>query len=65
MKLIDLTDPFFAPAWRRVVVVIVLTGWGLFELTTARAMWAVIFLGVAAICTWRFCTIDYTERSED
>lgn len=65
MKLIDLTDPFFAPVWIRIAVVLTLIGWGLFELTTARAMWAVIFLGVGVICAWRFCTIDYTNSAED
>lgn len=64
MKLIDLTNPFFAPVWVRVAVVAVLFGWGLFELTTARAMWAVIFLGVGVICTWRFATIDYRADAD-
>lgn len=64
-KLVDLADPFFAPVWVRVAVVAVLFGWGLFELSMGKAMWAVIFLGMSVICTWRFYTIDYTKTSED
>lgn len=59
MKLIDLTESFYAPVWIRFAVVIVLTGWGMVELIFAETMWAVMSLSLAAICTWRFATIDY------
>lgn len=59
MKLIDLTDQFYAPVWIRVAVVVVLAGWGLVELVFAETVWAVISLSLAAICAWRFATIDY------
>lgn len=64
-KLIDLHDPFFEPIWVRVAVVLVLICWGLFELSTGRAMWAVIFLGIGVICAWRFCTIDYKSQPKE
>ena len=60
-KLIDLEDPFFAPPWIRVAVVLVSGLWGLFELSQGAVMWAVIFLGVSAVCAWRFTTIDYSD----
>jgi hypothetical protein len=59
MKLFDLADPFFEPLWIRVAVVAVTTLWGLFELTSGALFWAMFFLGLAAVCTWRFMTIDY------
>ncbi|GLQ36008.1 hypothetical protein GCM10007939_22920 [Amylibacter marinus] len=65
MKLIDLNHPFFQPVITRISVVIVLICWGIFELTTGRAMWAVIFIGVGVICAWRFATIDYADLDED
>jgi hypothetical protein len=27
-------------------------------------MWSIIFLGFAAICGWRFATIDYSARDD-
>jgi hypothetical protein len=64
-KLIDLYHPFFAPVWIRIVVVVVLVAWGLFELSTGAVLWAIIFIGIGAICAWRFATIDYSAFSDD
>ncbi|EDZ41070.1 MAG: hypothetical protein P8P65_10925 [Planktotalea sp.] len=63
-KLLDLENPFFAPLWIRIAVVAVMTLWGLFELSQAAYMWSIIFLGFAAICGWRFATIDYSARDD-
>lgn len=64
-KLLDLEDPFFAPAWVRILVVAVMGAWGLFELSQGSVMWSVIFIGVGAICAWRFATIDYNANPEE
>ena len=64
-KLIDLADPFFAPVWIRVSVVVITTLWGLFELSTGAILWGVLFLGISAICAWRFATIDYSADREE
>lgn len=64
MKLFDLTDPFFEPVGVRVAVVAVSALWGLFELSSGAVFWSMFFLGLAAICGWRFATIDYAALSE-
>lgn len=64
MKLLDLNHPSFRPVWVRVAVVLVCFVWGLVELSTGAMLWAVIFLGLGAICAYRFATIDYS-MSED
>ncbi|MBU2994596.1 hypothetical protein Q4555_05490 [Octadecabacter sp. 1_MG-2023] len=64
-KLIDLYHPFFAPAWIRVAIVIVLAAWGLFELSTGAVLWAIIFIGIGVICAWQFATIDYSAISDE
>lgn len=64
-KLIDFQDPFFEPLWIRIAVVAVAAGWGLFELSTGALFWAGVFLGFAAICAWRFASIDYGKKPED
>ena len=64
-KLFDLADPFFAPPWIRVLVVLITAVWGLFEVTAGATLWAVIFLGISVICGWRFTTIDYKADPED
>ena len=63
-KLIDLQDPFFAPPWIRVAVVLVCVVWGLFELSQGAVLWAVVFLGIGTICAWRFITIDYSDGTK-
>lgn len=65
MKLIDLTDPFFAPVWVRIAVVAVCAVWGVFELSTGAVLWGAVFLGLALICAWRFATIDYDANADE
>jgi hypothetical protein len=64
MKFLDLTDPFFESVGVRITVVGVTAIWGLFELSTGSVFWAMFFLGLSAICGWRFATIDYAALSE-
>ncbi len=64
-KLLDLNDPFFAPAWIRVAIVAVCTCWGLFEFWGNSPLWGIIFLGLGVICAWRFSTIDYSPGDSD
>lgn len=59
-RLINLEDPFFAPLWIRVAVVLVTLLWGGFEIYRGAPLWGIIFLGIGAICGWRFATIDYS-----
>ena len=64
MNLIELTVPCYAPVWVRVFVVCVLAGWGIVELIVGHTMWAVMCFSFAAICTWRFATIDYRKDAD-
>lgn len=63
-KFVDLSDPFFAPIWIRIAVVVITAAWGLFELSIGKTIWPVIFLGISAICAWRFSTINYNSKPE-
>lgn len=60
-RLINFDHPFFARPARRYVTVAVCALWGLFELATGAIMWAVIFLGLAAVAHWSFGQIDWTK----
>lgn len=64
-KLIDLEDPFFAPLWIRVLVVVISVAWGLFEISAGSPMWGVIFIGIGVVSGWRFATIDYSATRKD
>ncbi|WP_293449934.1 hypothetical protein [Planktotalea sp.] len=64
-KFLDLENPFFAPLWIRIAVVVVMAVWGTFELSQGAILWAIIFLGFAAICGWRFATIDYSKTPKE
>ena len=48
MKVLDPQHPFFKPLWRRIVTVVAPAAWGLFELSSGEAGWAVVFIGAAA-----------------
>ncbi len=60
-KLIDLEHPFFKPLGVRIAVVAVCVLWGLFELSQGNGLWAVVFIGIGAVCGYRFAVIDYAS----
>lgn len=64
-KLLDLENPFFAPVWIRVLVVLVTGIWGSVEFYNDAVLWGVIFVGLSAICAWRFYSIDYSTPPEE
>ena len=49
-----LDHPWFRPLWRRVLVVMLITGWGLFEALSGAPFWAVLFLALAGFAAWQF-----------
>ncbi|EAR51222.1 hypothetical protein OG2516_14446 [Oceanicola granulosus HTCC2516] len=52
-------DPFYRPLWRRVVIVGLCIGWGLFELAAGAVGFAMLFLGVGLYAGYRlFVTYD-------
>ncbi|MGR3271100.1 DUF3329 domain-containing protein [Thalassococcus profundi] len=52
--MLDPDDPFYAPLWRRIVIVAVAAGWGLFELSQGNSGWALVFGGLGAWAAWAF-----------
>ena len=50
----DPDHPFLRPRWRRVAVVVLCVGWGLFELASGAAVWSVLFIGIGALAAWEF-----------
>ena len=48
----DPDHPFLRPRWRRIAVVVLCVGWGLFELASGAAVWGVFFLGLGALAAW-------------
>lgn len=62
-KLLDLHHPFFAPLWRRVAIIVVCLGWGLFEFVMGAPFWGTLFAGLGVYCAWVFL-FDYEPRTE-
>ena len=62
-KLFDLNNPFFRPLWRRIAVIVVCLGWGLFEFTMGEPIWGALFVGLGLYCAWIFL-FDYKPRAE-
>ncbi|MFW2543256.1 hypothetical protein ACN2XU_11490 [Primorskyibacter sp. 2E107] len=65
----DLRYPFFNPAWRRVLTVVLALGWALVELLTGSPGWAMMFgavglwAGYVLLLTWT--PVDDERTSDD
>lgn len=58
-RFLDLDHPWFRPLWRRVAVVGLAIGWGLFELVAGSPGFAILFLALGGYAAWRlFVTFD-------
>jgi len=64
-KLIDLHHPFFAPAHRRTITLIVIWGWVVFELATGNFAFALMFAAVGAYCFFDFVIAFDPENYKD
>ena len=62
MKILGLRNPFFRPAWRRVVTVAVCFGWALVELGGGNTFWALLFAGIGAVCLYEFFIVYDPEN---
>ncbi|SDZ48560.1 hypothetical protein SAMN05444004_11683 [Jannaschia faecimaris] len=51
---LDVQTPFFYPMWRRVVAVVVLTIWTLFEVSNGQVFWSILFGASGAYLAWQF-----------
>lgn len=49
MTFLDLKNDFYRPLWKRVVLLVIMFGWGAFEFLAGAPFWGVIFAGVGAI----------------
>jgi hypothetical protein len=54
MKLVDPSHPFYAPLWRRVVIVAVALGWAIFEFVSGGPFWGILFGAIGLYCAWAF-----------
>lgn len=52
--ILDPKHPFYAPFWRRIAIVGVCLGWGLFELTLSNPIWGALFIGLGLWVAWMF-----------
>jgi hypothetical protein len=51
--LLDNRDPFYAPLWRRILIVGFCLGWAAFELWNGATFWAAAFGGVGLFALWK------------
>ncbi len=53
-SLFDLQIDYFIPLWRRLVLVAICFGWGLFEFFVAVPFWGFVFCALGVLATWQF-----------
>ncbi|PRY24360.1 hypothetical protein CLV78_103226 [Aliiruegeria haliotis] len=51
--LIDPSHPFYAPLWRRVVIVVVTLGWAAVEFATGNLTWGILVGALGAYCLFK------------
>lgn len=51
--LLNPNDPFFAPRWRRIAVLVVCFGWAILELFVGTPTWAAISAGIGLWAGWQ------------
>ena len=54
MKLIDPYDWFFMSIWRRLLIIVLTFGWGMFELYNDEQLWGMLFGGIGFYCVYVF-----------
>lgn len=52
MALFDFDHPFFDPLWRRIAVVVVCVGWGLFEFASGALPWGMLFIAIGGVAAY-------------
>ena len=57
--------PIFLPLWRRVLVVVLIFAWTIFEIRMDSHIWALVFGVIGLWCAWNFFKGDYVERVEE
>ncbi len=50
MQILDPTDPFYRPRWRRVAIVAVTLGWAIFEFATGSPFWGILTGALGLYC---------------
>ncbi|MFC5587145.1 DUF3329 domain-containing protein [Nitratireductor kimnyeongensis] len=60
--MIDARHPFFRPLWRRVAVVAVCLGWGVFEFVSGAPFWGILYTAVGVYAAW---SLLYTFKPGD
>ena len=56
--------PFFLPLWRRIVLVVLVFAWTIFEIRMGSYFWAALFVAIGLWCSYSFFRGDYVERVE-
>jgi hypothetical protein len=51
---IDPQHPFYRPLWRRVAIVALCLGWGVYEFVSGSPFWGVLFVALGLFCAWQF-----------
>jgi hypothetical protein len=66
MRLFDVQHPWFIPLYRRIIVVVLLLGWTVFEFLRGSPFWGVLFGGLGLYCAHQFfIAFDPPKPKED
>ena len=67
-RILGLRHPFFRQRWRRVLTVLVLLAWAIFEFANGATVWASLFGGLGLVAAWEFFVVydpaNYTDKDD-
>jgi hypothetical protein len=61
---IDPQHPFYRPLWRRVAIVALCLGWGVYEFVSGSPFWGVLFVALGLFCAWQFF-VAFADKEGD
>jgi len=50
----DVQSAFFIPLWRRIIIVVLILGWAVFEFFAGSPVWGGLFAAVGIYCAHQF-----------
>lgn len=65
MKGLEIQVDFFRPLWRRVVLVVAVLGWALFEFIAGESFWGMLFGGLGVYALWQLFIADWPDADGD
>ena len=63
MSFLDLQNEFYRPLWIRVLLLIILFSWSIFEFYAGASIWGFVFAGLGFVALYQWFLDDWPPQS--